>query len=84
MWIIAATIPIHTRPLIDDLEEGHPTSNEDLRQTRDNKAQLMNDDMYRSAIWWRNVNRGMSVIGLLVLGAVIALIVVGIKQRWAS
>ncbi|KAH6893603.1 hypothetical protein B0T10DRAFT_278046 [Thelonectria olida] len=83
-WMIAAMIPISMGPLIHDTEQGHSTSNEDLRQTRNNKTQLMNEDMYRSAIWWRNVNRGMSFIGLVVLGAVIALIVVGIKQRWGS
>jgi hypothetical protein len=80
----AAMIPISMGPLIHDLEQGHSTSNEDLRQTRDNKTQLMNEDTYRSAIWWRNVNRGMSFVGLLVLGAVITLIVVGVKQRWVS
>ncbi|EWC45110.1 hypothetical protein DRE_06249 [Drechslerella stenobrocha 248] len=34
-----------------------------------------------NARWWRNLSRVMSVVGLLVLGAVIALLVVGLKAR---
>lgn len=34
-----------------------------------------------NARWWRNINRVMSVIGILVLGAIIALLVVGLKGR---
>ncbi|KAK6350742.1 hypothetical protein TWF718_003929 [Orbilia javanica] len=34
-----------------------------------------------NARWWRNVNRVMSVVGILVLGAIIALLVVGLKGR---
>ncbi|KAF3925590.1 hypothetical protein ABW21_db0204710 [Orbilia brochopaga] len=34
-----------------------------------------------NARWWRNINRGLSVLGLLVIGAIIALLVVGLKAR---
>ncbi|KAK6541674.1 hypothetical protein TWF694_007466 [Orbilia ellipsospora] len=34
-----------------------------------------------NARWWRNVNRILSVFGILVLGAIIALLVVGLKRR---
>ncbi|KAK6362011.1 hypothetical protein TWF730_005715 [Orbilia blumenaviensis] len=34
-----------------------------------------------NARWWRNVNRVMSVFGILILGAIIALLVVGLKGR---
>lgn len=41
-----------------------------------------NDASYQSARWWRNLNRVMSIVGVLVLGAVAALVVIGIKDRW--
>lgn len=37
---------------------------------------------YHSGRWWRNLNRYMSLLGLLMLGAIIALAVVGMSQGW--
>jgi hypothetical protein len=43
------------------------------------------DEMrYQSAKWWRTLNRVMSVFGLLILGAVAALVVVGVRQGWGQ
>ncbi|KAH8669804.1 hypothetical protein BGZ61DRAFT_110348 [Ilyonectria robusta] len=85
-WMIAATIPIPTPlgPRINDTEHGHSQSKLSLRHDHGSQTQLVEDDMHRSAMWWRNVNRGMSIIGLLMLGAVIALIVVGTRQGWGT
>lgn len=44
--------------------------------------QLVEEMRYESARWWRNLNRLMSVVGLLIIGAVIALAVVGVRQGW--
>lgn len=45
---------------------------------------LVDDSRYQSARWWRNLNRYMSIVGLLILGAIVALIVVGTKQGWGK
>lgn len=42
------------------------------------------DARYQSARWWRNVNRVMSIVGILVLGAVVALVLIGIKDKWVK
>lgn len=43
------------------------------------------DEMrYQSAKWWRTLNRVMSVFGLLILGAIAALVVVGVRQGWGQ
>ncbi|KAK6349726.1 hypothetical protein TWF696_006005 [Orbilia brochopaga] len=34
-----------------------------------------------NARWWRNLNRVLSVLGLFVIGAIIALLVIGLKAR---
>lgn len=44
----------------------------------------IDDSRYQSARWWRNLNRYMSVVGLLILGAFVALIVVGTRQGWGK
>jgi hypothetical protein len=43
----------------------------------------VDDSRYQSAKWWRGLNRFMAVIGLLVIGAVVALAVIGVREGWA-
>ncbi|KAH7140549.1 hypothetical protein EDB81DRAFT_56232 [Dactylonectria macrodidyma] len=83
-WMLAATIPIPLAPQTHDIERGLGTSKWNLQHENGGHSQLVDGDMYRSAIWWRNLNRGMSIIGLLMLGAVVALIVVGTRQGWGT
>ncbi len=43
------------------------------------------DEMrFQSARWWRTLNRVMSVFGLLILGAIAALVVIGVRQGWGQ
>jgi len=39
---------------------------------------------FQNAKWWRNLNRCMSVVGLLLLGAVAALVVIGVREGWGQ
>ncbi len=39
---------------------------------------------FQSARWWRNLNRFMALIGLLLLGAVAALVVIGVREGWGQ
>ncbi|EKJ67923.1 hypothetical protein NXS19_003254 [Fusarium pseudograminearum] len=76
-WMFAAFIPIKAATKAEDVEANNCTSKSD-----GSKVDGKEDAVFTSAIWWRRVNRGMSIIGLLILGAIIALSVVGVKQRW--
>ncbi|KAM5353758.1 hypothetical protein ACJ41O_000408 [Fusarium nematophilum] len=81
-WMIAALIPLNQVSQSEDTERNHSTSKLAVRRDSSSQTNVEEDAVFRSAIWWRKINRGMSIIGLLVLGAIIALIVVGVKQRW--
>lgn len=78
--MVAAFLPLPPKPQVE-MVENHSTSHLDLQHQ---PVGTIDEIRYNSARWWRNLNRVMSIIGLLVLGAVIALIVVGLKQQWAS
>lgn len=82
--MFAAFIPLNPASQTKDTERNQSTSKLELQQDPHSQTSLVEDAVYRSALWWRTVNRGMSIIGLLVLAAVIALSVVGVKQRWGS
>ncbi|KAJ0141969.1 Uncharacterized protein HZ326_15190 [Fusarium oxysporum f. sp. albedinis] len=81
-WMFAALIPIQRNNETEDIERNNSTSGLGKRNETSARASGEEDAVFTSAIWWRKVNRGMSLIGLLILGAIIALIVVGVKQRW--
>lgn len=38
----------------------------------------------RSARWWRNLNRWMSILGLIIIALVVVLIVVGSREGWTT
>ncbi|KAI0395370.1 hypothetical protein F5Y17DRAFT_205468 [Xylariaceae sp. FL0594] len=85
-WMIAAFLPLPPNPLgeIRDVEKGNSQAQlrGDSEQGFYRQVAPTDDSHYLSARWWRSVNRLMSLIGVLILGAVIALVVVGVKRGW--
>ncbi|KXJ94572.1 hypothetical protein Micbo1qcDRAFT_44891 [Microdochium bolleyi] len=84
-WMIGAFLPLPVPKHFG--ETGLDNSQTELGAPVHEKFQsdqhfAYDDASYQSARWWRNLNRVMSIIGILVLGAVAALVVIGIKDRW--
>lgn len=82
-WMLAALLPLPHKPNEQMLEAGQIP---DRFGTVDYSHQfrLIYETKYESARWWRNVNRIMALVGLLIIGVIIALAVVGVRQGWAS
>ncbi|POR33592.1 Uncharacterized protein TPAR_06223 [Tolypocladium paradoxum] len=84
-WMVASFLPLPPRPQFEMVEGHHSTSHLDLRLEANHLMQgAVDARRYSRAQWWRNLNRAMAVVGIFVVGAVIALIVTGVKQRWGS
>ncbi|KAI1781460.1 hypothetical protein F4818DRAFT_38471 [Hypoxylon cercidicola] len=86
-WMVAAFLPLPPKPMLAMDERDRSTT--EFHSSGDPESQqrrhvLVDDSRYQSARWWRNVNRFMSVAGLLIVGAVAALIVIGVRQRWTQ
>ncbi|KAH7260036.1 hypothetical protein FSOLCH5_009611 [Fusarium solani] len=80
-WMFAACMPL--KPVqSEDTERNHSTSKLEVRRNPSGQTIPEEDHVFTSAIWWRKVNRGMSIIGLLMVGAIIALIVTGVRAHW--
>ncbi|KAH8879391.1 hypothetical protein GQ53DRAFT_39691 [Thozetella sp. PMI_491] len=83
-WMIAAVLRLPPNPKLEMLER------RDMSQTHFGSGQInfsqrtavVDQSRYESARWWRNVNRFMSVVGLLIIGAIVALVIIGIRQGW--
>lgn len=82
-WMIAALLPLPPMSKPELAEQLQSTSNVDLQQQMPPQYMHAIDQIrYNSARWWRNLNRIMSVVGLLIIGAIIALAVLGVQQRF--
>jgi hypothetical protein len=74
--MIAALLPLPPTPVLNMQERDHSTSNLDSTNDvpNDYARQFgpMDEARYESAKWWRRLNRWMSLVGLLVLAAVVS------------
>ncbi|KAK2039747.1 hypothetical protein LZ31DRAFT_68608 [Colletotrichum somersetense] len=83
-WMIAAFLPLPPDPHAEMAEHDHRSSLLDEERDLPRRVVAIDETLFQSARWWRALNRYMSVIGLLVVGAIAALVVVGVKQRWGQ
>ncbi|CZR59984.1 uncharacterized protein PAC_09879 [Phialocephala subalpina] len=85
-WMIAALLPLPPSPMRDMRERDSSTSNLDSSNDVPNdyvrQFGPMDEARYESAKWWRRLNRWMSIVGLLIIIAVVVLVIVGIRQGW--
>ncbi|KAK3357451.1 hypothetical protein B0T25DRAFT_604316 [Lasiosphaeria hispida] len=75
-WMVAALLPLPPNPKLMMTERDH-SQPEFAYHPR-----AIDETRYENAHWWRNLNRAMSVVGLLIIGAIVALVVVGVRQGW--
>ncbi|KAK0711164.1 hypothetical protein B0H67DRAFT_277436 [Lasiosphaeris hirsuta] len=75
-WMVAALLPLPPNPKRMMTERDH--SQPELAY----HPRAIDETRYENAHWWRNLNRAMSVVGLLIIGAIVALVVVGVRQGW--
>ncbi|KAK4177071.1 hypothetical protein QBC36DRAFT_140241 [Triangularia setosa] len=78
-WMIAAILPLPKRYTLEKESESAQKQPEYSYQ-----PQAGGERRFETVRWWRNLNRIMSVVGLLIIGAVISLAVVGVKQGWGQ
>ena len=78
--MIAAFLPLPLDP--KRAMEKRPEGEYGVPSTLKQRVAQNDEKRYQSARWWRNLNRIMAVFGLLIIGAVVALVVVGVRQGW--
>ncbi|KAI1660520.1 hypothetical protein F4813DRAFT_296888 [Daldinia decipiens] len=84
-WMIAAFLPLPPKPTLAMEESAYSTtqfSTSNHVEPPQGRIILNDDARYQSARWWRNINRFLAVAGLIIVGAVIALVVVGVREKW--
>ncbi|KAK4580482.1 hypothetical protein LTR86_000685 [Recurvomyces mirabilis] len=87
LWMLGAVLPLPSRPAQQDHEKSIGGSEEDVQmammkhEAGDAERRWREEKQWMKARWWRTLNRVMSIIGVLVIGAVIALAVVATRPN---
>ena len=80
-WFVAALLPLPPRPamkeLMHDPEAGGPTLQEQL----DHRTAMSEEVRYANLRWWRNLNRFMSLVGLVVIAIIVSHISARMEER---
>ncbi|KAI9850132.1 MAG: hypothetical protein M1838_006067 [Thelocarpon superellum] len=77
-WMIGALWPLPPNPQSPSIAGKSRSSQSDLEKVS------VNELRYLTARWWRTVNRIMSVIGILLIGAIVALLVVALHIEYKA
>lgn len=86
-WMIGAVLPLPKPSPLAMIERD--TSFSDLGSRThsheyERHIESVDEVRYQNARWWRLLNRCMSVIGFLIIGAVIGLVIASIRQGWGT
>lgn len=85
--MIASVLPLPQRPSPDVVPDVAEISeyNGQVHSQRANASDFSLDEkQWQKARWWRRINRILSIFGLLVIGAIVALVVVGTRKNGSS
>jgi hypothetical protein len=80
-WFIAAVLPLPPKPRLSSKEPEKRLSRLEIERDLEKALGVSGEARYENARWWRKLNRGMSVLGVLILAAIIALAVVAVHMR---
>lgn len=81
--MIGAVLPLPTPSPLAMLQRENNSQGE-MGQSHEYERHIESEDeiRFQSAKWWRKLNRCMSVVGLLIIGAIIGLVIAAYKQGW--
>ncbi|KAG5980742.1 hypothetical protein E4U55_003695 [Claviceps digitariae] len=80
-WMAASFLPLPSRGDVSFGEKLHSTSHLDLEQGTNLQKELeARASCHDREKWWRTLNRYMSIVGVFVIGAVLALVITGTQQ----
>ncbi|RYP46010.1 hypothetical protein DL768_007726 [Monosporascus sp. mg162] len=93
-WMVAAFLPLPPKPVMetsgpDDSATGLGIAGEQGVESFDQRIAPIDEARYHNSRWWRNLNRIMSIIGLLILGTIATLAVplprtMSSEQSWTD
>lgn len=71
-WLIASLLPLPPKPKSNAKEPERRLSRLDLARDLEKALGYVDEARYENARWWRNLNRMMSVLGVIILLAIVS------------
>ena len=67
--MVASFLPLPMDPLADFKRSASPS---EMEKALAHNVRSADEARYENALWWRNVNRIMSFVGLFIIGAIVS------------
>lgn len=86
-WMIGAVLPLPKPSPLAMAQRDSSYSDLGIRSHShefERHIESVDELRYQNARWWRMLNRCMSLVGLLIIGAVVGLAVAAVKQGWGT
>ncbi|CAI6328319.1 unnamed protein product [Periconia digitata] len=77
LWMVAAVLPLPPDPTSKKPRD----SQMDIERQLERNFGPVDDKSFKKATWWRNLNRVMSGLGTLLIGAIIALAILASRMK---
>ena len=71
-WFIASFLPLPPRPGISSLKGKENANRSQLTEDLEKQLGPIDEARYENARWWRNINRIMSLVGIVIVVAIVS------------
>lgn len=75
-WFTAAFLPLPSKPAITNAKGKDIPRQTQMLEDLEKQLGVVDEARYENARWWRNINRVMSGVGVLIIVAIIVLVAV--------
>lgn len=72
-WFIAAFLPLPAKPVMKEVVQDPEVGGLTLQEQLDRQTTIREEIRYANLRWWRNLNRFMSIVGLVVIAIIVSL-----------
>lgn len=71
-WFIASLLPLPPRPVLNEKDPaGARVSRATMVRDLEKALDPVDERRYENARWWRSLNRLMSIVGVLIIAAIV-------------
>jgi hypothetical protein len=81
-WFVAALLPLPTKPAMMEIQHDPEVGGPTLQEQLDHQAAMRYEIRYANLRWWRNLNRFMAIVGMVVIAIIVSFL--GKHERQAG
>lgn len=71
-WFVAAVLPLPPKPTMKEITHDPETGGPTLQQQLEHQIALKDEATYVNLRWWRNLNRFMCIVGLVIIAIIVS------------